>query len=460
MSDMHNVPATLLLVDDEPGILSSLNRLLRPAGYTIFTARNGREALAILEQNPVDLVLSDMRMPEMDGAKFLEQVRTNWPGTVRLLLTGYADIASTIDAINRGEIYRYIAKPWDDNDLKLIVRDALESSRLRRENARLLALTQAQNDELRDFNSQLEEKVRQRTAEIEQINSFLNLANERLKQNFLLSIKVFSGLLELRGSHIAGHSRRIAEQARQLAQHMQLDPKTAQDVFCAGLLHDIGKIGFPDGMLQKPPSRLTGEEYAHYRRHTVTGEMALMPLEELKEVGHIVRSHHERFDGQGFPDTLEGEAIPLGARILAVINDYDGLLHGALADKRIPPEQARTMLLNARGKRYDPAIVDAFIDMLSVEVKEVVPEKIIPYLDLQIGMVLARDLENREGMLLLAAGRALDVNLIRHIQTYMRREQHPPAVYIRTDKQTATNTESRTATPSDDEQKGSSPCPA
>ena len=147
MNDITETPARLLLVDDEASILSSLRRLLRPAGYVIHTAESGRAGLEILEREPVDLVISDMRMPEMNGAQFLEQVRQRWPATMRILLTGYADVSSTIDAINRGEIYRYISKPWDDNQLTLTIRDALETSRLRDENARLLALTRAQNAE-------------------------------------------------------------------------------------------------------------------------------------------------------------------------------------------------------------------------------------------------------------------------------------------------------------------------
>ena len=195
MNSPAEVPV-LLLVDDEPAILSALRRLLRPEGYTLHLAESGHAGLELLEREKVDLVISDMRMPEMDGAQFLEQVRLRWPDITRLLLTGYADISSTIDAINRGEIYRYISKPWVDSDLMLIIRGALESARLRNENQRLLELTQRQNAELTELNASLEDKVKQRTQEIEQINDFLNLANEQLKQNFLTSIKVFSNLME------------------------------------------------------------------------------------------------------------------------------------------------------------------------------------------------------------------------------------------------------------------------
>ncbi len=256
---LADTPPTLLFVDDEPSILSSLQRLFRPKGYKILTAESGDAGLAILDAQPVDLVISDMRMPKMDGAQFLEKVREKTPETMRLLLTGYADVTSTINAINKGEIYRHISKPWDDNDIVLIVKKALEHKALRAENQRLLVLTQQQNDELKDLNSGLEKRVQERTAEIEQINSFLNLANGKLKQNFLVSIKVFSGLIELREGAVAGHARRVADMARRIASRMTLPTQVQQDVFVAALLHDIGKIGFSDELLSKQVSKLVNK---------------------------------------------------------------------------------------------------------------------------------------------------------------------------------------------------------
>ena len=436
MDNTSETAETLLLVDDEPGILSSLRRLLRSSGYTILTAESGKAGLEILEQTPVDLVISDMRMPEMDGARFLELVRARWPETTRILLTGYSDVTSTIDAINRGEIFRYIAKPWDDNDLTLVVRDALERKRLQSENSRLLALTQAQNDELKDLNGNLENKVRQRTSEIEQINSFLNLTNDQLKQNFFVSIKIFSSLMELRGSTMAGHSRRVAELTRKLAAKFTANPHEQQDIFFAALLHDIGKIGFPDHLLDLPVSRMNSEEFALYRKHPVVGATALIPLEELKEAAEIVRAHHERFDGQGFPDGLVGLAIPLGARILAVVSDYDALQIGTMAEKRMGPDDAKATLAHSRGKRYDPVVLDAFVELLGGLSEEQAPVRSVSYLDLQPGMVLAHDLLSRDGMLLLSADFVLDAGLIKHIQDYVRREDHSHSlsIIVRADK--------------------------
>lgn len=434
MDDITETPATLLLVDDEASILSSLRRLLRPAGYTVHTAESGKAGLEILEREPIDLVISDMRMPEMNGAQFLEQVRQRWPMTTRILLTGYADVSSTIDAINRGEIFRYISKPWDDNQLALTIRDALESSRLRNENTRLLALTQAQNEELIQLNAGLELKVAERTAEIQKVNSVLKLANEQLKQNFLVSIKVFSSLMELRGPSMIGHSRRVADLARKLAVKLELPAKEQQDIFVAALLHDIGKIGFSDSLLNRPVAQMNTDDTLNYRKHPLAGAMALAPLTDLKDAANIVRAHHERFDGRGYPDGLTGTAIPLGARILSVINDYDGLQIGTLTEKRQSAEEARATLAQTRGKRYDPRVLDAFFAMVGGPTPEIKAERPVLAVDLRPGMVLARDFCGYDKMLQLAADYILDDQLVKQIQKLDNRQGGGLTLHIRTDR--------------------------
>jgi response regulator RpfG family c-di-GMP phosphodiesterase len=173
MNDTVERPLTLLFVDDEPSILSALRRLFRPQGYKILTAESGQEGLEVLALETVNLVVSDMRMPNMDGAKFLKEVRARWPHVVRLLLTGYSDMTSTVEAINQGEIYRYIAKPWDDTEIVRTVADALEHMRLVGENIRLTELTRRQNEELKELNAGLEQKVAARTEEVRQTMVFL-----------------------------------------------------------------------------------------------------------------------------------------------------------------------------------------------------------------------------------------------------------------------------------------------
>ena len=427
-------PAALLFVDDEANILSALKRLFRPLGYRIFTAESGEAGFEVLERNPIDLVISDMRMPEMSGAEFLEKVRAKWPDAVRILLTGYADVTSTIAAINKGEIYRYIAKPWDDNDIVLTVKHALERKNLELEKQRLEALTLKQNDELKDLNANLEAKVTERTEEVRQTMGFLEVAHKQLKDSYLTSLKVFSNLLELREGAMGGHSRRVAELARRLAQRLGLSDNEVQDVMFAGLLHDIGKIGLPDRLLHKPFASLTTEERAEVIKHPVTGQAALMALGSMKETARLIRSHHERFDGLGFPDGLLGMAIPRGARILAVANDYDALLTGYLMSRQMSETEAREFLLEGRGKRYDPKVTDVFLEMLGAIGPSVDPEVKITSSALRGGMALARDLVSHEGLLLLSKDHLLDDAMIGQIREFEHAEGKSLVIYVRLGK--------------------------
>lgn len=425
--------ATLLLVDDEPSVLSALRRLFRMEGYQVLLANSGAEGLQVLDSQEVDLVISDMRMPEMDGAKFLNFVRERHPEIVRLLLTGYADIGSTISAINDGEIHRYIAKPWSDPDMLLVVREALRRRNLEQENQRLAVLTQAQNTELVQLNQTLEQRVKSRTAEIEQINDMLEKAYEELNENFLVAVTVFSGLLEMREDGMAGHSRRVASLVKRMSPHLGLDERASQEVYLAALLHDIGKIGFPDKMLAKPVSLLAPEEMTRYRRHPRDGEAALMPLARMHGVSRIVRQHHERVDGKGFPDGLAGEVIVLGARIVAAAADYDDLLHGAASERPHSPAQAIAVIRGAVGTHYDPRVVDALERAIHEPDPDLDADLCIDALQLKSGMVLARDLLSSKGALLLAAGYVFEDRVIRQIRDFVAGEGVKLTLHIRRD---------------------------
>lgn len=425
------VPPVVLFVDDEPSILSALRRLFRPVGYRVLLADSGKAGLAILASEEVNLVVSDMRMPEMDGAQFLEKVREHWPHVVRMLLTGYADIVSTIAAINRGEIHRYIAKPWDDQDLLLCVSDGLMRQRLEQENRALLQLTKTQNDELVHLNADLEQRVLARTQELGQVNDMLHRSFAQLQENFLLSINVFSGLLELRDGGMAGYSRQVAELARRIATKLSGGPQLEQDVYIAGLLHEVGKIGFPDTLLRKPLSELTGEDLARYKKHPLNGEAALLPLAQLQRVARFVRSHRERLDGKGFPDSLAGDDVPFGAQILAVSSDYYALQTGRLAVKRYSAREAAGLVLGGSGTRYDASVVGAFREATEEQLAEKPVDQVIPAHNVEVGMVLARDLLSPQGTLLLAKGFVFDDRVVRQIREFTQREGARLTLYIR-----------------------------
>ena len=414
---------TILCVDDEPNILSSLRRLFRPHGYRVLVAESGAAGLALLEQEQVELVISDMRMPQMDGAQFLEQVRLRWPDTMRLLLTGYSDVQSILAAINRGEIHRYITKPWDDNDILLIVRHALERRDLEQLAAR-------QNEELRLLNASLEAKVEARTREIAK-------ANERLKSNFITTIKILASMIEMRDANLAGSSRRVADIARRIAVKMGLDAKETQEVFIAGLLHDIGKVGFPDDMLSVPVNKLSGERLGQFRRHPTRAAELLMPLEDLKGVSAILAAQAERFDGQGFPHGKTGFSIPLGARILALAADYDNLQHGVMVERELRPDQAKQLVYDSTGKRYDPSVVDAFRQLIDGYSPEAVHDLPVLTGELVPGMTLSRDLVTREGLMLLPAEHVLDERMIAQLVDYESKCDYRLAIRVWPQKENA-----------------------
>lgn len=417
----------LLTVDDEPSVLSALRRLFRPQGWTLLQATSGAAALALLKEQPVDLVISDMRMPEMDGVQLLEQVRRAHPTTMRVLLTGYADIHATVAAINRGEIHRYVAKPWDDQDLVLVVRDTLERQSLERRNRELQQLTEQQNLALREANAQLEQRVAARTAELQQLNDMLEASHKDLDDTFMLSVGVFTSLLELRESPLGGparhqgHARRVAGLARDTARRLGLGEHDVRNVYLGGLLHDVGQLAFPDRMLAKPVSAYSPEDVARYRQHPVDGETVLMPLTRLRAAARIVRQHHERVDGQGFPDGLHGGTIDLGARIVTACSDLDGLIHGTQAEIGHTPFQARQLLQGGSGSRYDARVLEALMAVLDAADAERAQDQLIDVRDLRPGMVLAADLLSPRGAILLACGHVFDDHLVRQVSAFARR---------------------------------------
>jgi response regulator RpfG family c-di-GMP phosphodiesterase len=389
----------------------------------VLTAPGGAEALELMQKTPADLVISDMRMPGMDGVQFLERILDGWPATIRILLTGHSEINATVGAINRGRIFRYINKPWDDSALLDAVREGLEISSLQRDKARLEELTLNQNLELRSLNEHLEQRVLDRTNE-------LGEANKKLKHGYLTSIKVFSNLLELRGGRLLGHGRRVANLARAVARSMALPAQDIQDVFVAGLLHDIGHIGLPDALLAKPVARLSPDEMAQYCRHPLVGEQSLMPLDDMQTVATLIHCHHERYDGRGYPDGKAGTAIPLGARILAVVDTYDELQEGHLGGAQPSAEEARVLLQQGRGTQFDPEVVEIFLQVTHIELRKELAAIVVTSNDLVPEMVLGSDLISPQGVLLLTAGHRLTAPLIQRIRNFEIRAEQAFLIHI------------------------------
>ena len=212
--------ATLLLVDDEPNILKSLQRLFRSENYIIYTAENGVAGLALLQQQAIDLIISDMRMPQMNGAEFLALAAELCPDTIRILLTGFADIESTIAAVNKGKIYSYLNKPWEDNELKIHIANALEQKQMREERKQLFDIINQQNAQLKDLNAHLEDKIEARTAQLKATLNKLDCAHKSLEKQYTDTVLAFAKIIEMRPGIKSGQSKYIAEKAVLVAREL------------------------------------------------------------------------------------------------------------------------------------------------------------------------------------------------------------------------------------------------
>ena len=439
---------SLLLVDDEESILKSLRRLFRNESFDISTATNGAEGLILIReaQKPFSLIISDQRMPVMTGVQFLAEARKALPDAMRILLTGYSDMDAVIDAVNNGGIHRYLTKPWKDEDLLLQIRQILEQYELISENRRLLDLTKKQNEELLLLNNNLEEKVKEKTGEIIKKNSELTHLNQELEANLYNTVKAFGSLVEKYNPLLAGHNRRVGFLTREIIQLMGLPENEAVHIEIAALLHDIGKLGFPQKLLEYKEEQWTPEEKKIFQNHPRYSQETVYFVKKLDHVGIIVRTHHERYDGQGYPDQLKEEEIPLGARIIAVADAFDKIVNlqvnvgnainvaktslGHLDDEKLLEAAAILHLKQESFLAYDPDIVKVFLTLLKTK-KIVYPEeKKVSVKNLEEGMTLTKPLYSSSGRFLLPQKTVLTGSLVHKLKLLHENDPITEEVYI------------------------------
>ncbi len=414
----------ILFVDDEENVIRSLKRLfIDDDNIEVFTALSGKEGLEILKDNEIAVIISDQRMPEMSGAEFLEKAKKIRPDSVRIVLTGYADVNAAMDAINKGGAFKYITKPWDDTDLMLTVLNSIETYRLKKENSRLTELTKNQNEELKKWNTELEFHVQQQTIDLTKQNKELNNLNEKLKGNLKEFITAFSNLIELRDKSVRSHSNTVAALSEGIALKLGLSEQEVDVITTAAQLHDIGKIGIPDIVLIKNEDELTQDEMLEYKKHPVRGQAAVDLVEELHEAGMLIRHHHEWYDGNGFPDRLSGNKIPLGSRIIAVADRLDRLTSGG--SSRLSLKSALTVIKSLSGAQFDPELYGMLHEVAKEKITidsgaadavelELRPKDLIP------GLIVSRDVRSGTGLLLLRKGMTINE---RNIET-MKRGYH------------------------------------
>lgn len=421
MSD-ELIRPVVLFVDDEENILKALQRLVMDEEFDTEIANSGDAGLQKLATlSHVALIVSDQRMPGMNGADFLHQSQQLAPDAIRMLLTGYSDISAAADAINKGGASRYLNKPWNDDDLLQTLKAAVETWKLSNDNKRLQAIVQAQNEEMKQWNENLKNRVLQQTTAIRKKADDLNEALIQLKQNYSGIINAFSGLVELRGQKAQQHARNVTELAVAAAREYGLMPEELEIIRTAALLHDIGEIGLPENIFDKSQDYMTQDELKIFSQHPVRGQMAIDSIADLRPAGVLIRHHHEYFNGFGFPDHLKGDQIPIGARILA----YADQLDKAVTSGGDTAEQALARVELGLEIKLDPGLQRvfrkvaryAYFTMPEIDPNATVELELKPE-ELRAGMILTKDLISGTGMMLLNKGVALDAVKIEAIQRY------------------------------------------
>jgi response regulator RpfG family c-di-GMP phosphodiesterase len=403
-----NIPKLILFVDDEENVLRSLKRLFVSQEYEVLTALSGGEGLAILKDIEVPVIVSDQRMPVMTGAEFLEKSRPLSPDAVRIILTGYADVEAAIGAINRGGAYRYVSKPWNDSDLLLVIKDAFEKYRLVRENQYLTELTIKQNDELKKWSVELELYVQQHTIDLTKQNKEQKKLNLKLKKNVSEILRSLSSLIELRNGSMRNHSNNVAILSTAIAEEIGLTAPEIERISTASQLHDIGMIGAPDIVLLKNVGELSPDEMTEYVKHPVRGQAAIDCIEDFRGPGILIRHHHEWYNGRGFPDGLKGDNIPMGARIIAIADRFERILHDEMQDIDSALAKVKSMLATQfDATLYTPLEKTARELFRSIERDTDSIEVELKTKDLAPGMVISRDVITGTGLLLLRKGTVL-----------------------------------------------------
>lgn len=412
---------SILVVDDDEIILVALAETLRVEGYEVTTTQWPTEALKHLKEKTFAVIISDQRMNEMTGLEFLSEAAQIQPEASRILITGVLTLKTVIEAINTGEIYRFIAKPWLREELLATIRNAVQRHNLMSTNKRLQEDTLGLNEQLARANADLEQKIAELTAQKEE----LARAKEVLQQSFDHSLSLVYRIVSTYNPALGAEAKGVADLCARIAEAGCLNAEEQRVLKVAGWLHNIGLIGVPRNLHTKAlerPDELTEEECAQIQRYPVYGQMLAGFIDNMEAVGATIRASQERWDGRGYPDGLQGESIPLPARFLSIAIYFVRALAIGLSR-----ESAMEEVLQLGGEAFDPEAVQVFLPLaraveLSRRVRSISPSELRP------GMVLARGIYSPTGLLLVAEGQAIDHKSLKRICEQPMNE--PLQVYV------------------------------
>ncbi len=420
---------SILLVDDDPEYLAALQELLMPAGHHIHCADSGKAGLNILADTPMDLVISDMNMPNMSGDEFLSEVAARWPETERIGMTASVESAVTVRAINKGKVTRFLLKPWENDEMLQAVEKCLQLSKLKRENEQLHAITLANNKQLKKLTRKLAGAVEDRTAR-------LLHSHTELKSSYRSVVRMFSALTARRLGQLAEDNVRLNQLMVTVAKLSPLKGADLKQLYYAWQLRNIGKLSFDDQLIKPSYLQLSPARQRLYQRHPLLAQAQIMLVKPLYGAGKIISQHKEYLDGSGYPGGLKGDEINPGAQYLCVVNDYVELVNGHYSERAYSTAEALHYLHETAAERYNPDALKILVAALQELNRQgsALKDEYIGSVELRPGMKLTRDLLSEQHVLLLSAGmvmdevaierlREMEFNLGEHFRIYIQQRK-------------------------------------
>ena len=413
----------ILVVDDEDIVRIALRETLRRERYGVTACPSPEEALKALQKEAFAVIISDYQMPGMTGLDFLSKAKQIQPDATRILITAVLSLDTVIEAINKGEIYRFIVKPWIREELLATVRNAVQRHELIVRNTVLQATTLAMNEQLVTLNKALESRA---NAEAEQRRRLAEL-NSALELNLHHSVQLCLKVLQSFHPALGTQARRVFGLCRAMADTLRLSEQDRQTLELAAWLHDIGLVGTPRGLIRKwlqKKEKLTPNELSQIEQHPILGEELVDFVAHLQPVGRVIRGHHEQFDGRGYPDRLGGKEIPWLSRVLAVAVAY--------AELPAPHAEAVENVTLGSGWRFDPEAVRVLLRSLPNASLPRQEREISPS-ELAAGMTLAAGVKTLGGMLLAPAGQVLTEAQVEAIRNHHQLETLAPLLLVYAD---------------------------
>jgi response regulator RpfG family c-di-GMP phosphodiesterase len=405
---MKPAPLSVISIDDDPLILKVLEDLVTRSGYESVTTTSAEEALHYALDRQFAVVIADHNMPDMMGADLLHRFAQIQPSASRILITGIKSLDVVTAAVNSGEIFRFVTKPWISAEMMATLHNAVQRFELIESNRRLERTTLDLNQKLSDANSKLERQLK----ELEAGKREIDISHDALKTNFSRSLELCQRILSTFNPLLGEQAKAAVKICETMAGTHYFDAEQKHVLEVSARLYDIGLTNIPPGFMMSVQNDLADtppELKTVFQNHTIHGQTLASFVDLLKPVGDTIRAHHERFDGSGFPDGLAGEMIPWTARCLAVVVYY--------VTCGLPHEQAVDRILEQSGTAFDPDATRLFLRCAqATPLPRLVREVMVDELD--VGMQLASGIYSPTGVLLVAEGYHLDENTIKKIRNY------------------------------------------